>query len=164
MNSAYLSPRILSVAFAAAFPIWAHGADCADRFTSTQFDYLGRSADSSKSYWLTLSNRADSFRVSAPGVASIDTWQSTGPSTHITESDVVKNDVNGIHKLDRMKPGGSFDCFLQSHGQTRPHGDHLLNQSVRLQFVLKCRTARSQIAQNYQTARSSYAQNYQIGQ
>jgi hypothetical protein len=95
-------------------------ADCPDRFETTSLDYLGRNPENTKSYWLTQSNRADSFRLSAPGVGVIDSWQTSSSSTHLSESDVVKNDANGTHKLDRMKPDGSFDCFLQSRNQNNP--------------------------------------------
>lgn len=120
MHASFLPRSLLSFIIVSSIPGMAWAADCADRFETTQFDYLGRSADSSKSYWITQSNRADSFRVSAPGVASIDSWQTSGASTHITESTVVKNDANGTHKLDRMKSDGSYDCFLQSRNQTNP--------------------------------------------
>ena len=98
----------------------SQATDCPDRFESTALDYLGRNADSSKSYWLILSNRPDSFRLSAPGVASIDQWQTESASIHISASDIVRDDVNGTHKLDRLKADGSFDCFLQSRNQLNP--------------------------------------------
>lgn len=112
--------NITLMALAGVFSQTSLGADCPDRFESTSFGYLGRNADSSKSYWLTLSNRSDSFRLSAPGGASIDQWQTDGGSIHISESNIVRDDVNGTHKLDRMKVDGSFDCFLQSRNQLNP--------------------------------------------
>ncbi|QLG89033.1 autotransporter outer membrane beta-barrel domain-containing protein [Chitinibacter bivalviorum] len=95
-------------------------ADCPDRFESTKLDYLGRNADGSKAYFITMSNRADSFRLEAPGVADIDRWQSSGPSVHISESNVVLDDLNGTHKLDRLNTDGSFNCFLHSRNQKAP--------------------------------------------
>lgn len=118
MNTSLLQRSLLSLAILASMPALA--ADCADRFESTSLGYLGRNSANTKSYWLTMSNRADSFRLSAPGVIQIDAWQSAGAAVHISESDIVLNDANGTHKLDRIKADGSYDCFLQSRKQSNP--------------------------------------------
>ncbi|WP_373973722.1 autotransporter domain-containing protein [Chitinibacter sp. SCUT-21] len=120
-----LTPKVsrcaISLLLISIYPSLAWAANCADSYESTRFDYLGRNPANTKSYWLTLSNRADSFRLSAPGTGSIDEWQTAGPSVHISESTLVSdNNLQSLHKIDRMTPDGKFDCFLQSHYQVDP--------------------------------------------
>lgn len=94
-----------------------HAQDCAEK--PGGLDYLGRAADKSKSYWISVT-KTGAYRLSAPGVPQVDAWSTPTDSARISVSPVVKDDLNGNHKLDRMKADGSFDCFLHSRNQTRP--------------------------------------------
>ncbi|NJD24547.1 MAG: hypothetical protein FIB06_03975, partial [Betaproteobacteria bacterium] len=97
---------------------WA--ADCPNRQPGKHLEFLGRSADSSVSLWLSTPGTAGAFRLSAPGVAEIDAWSASRPSLRLSISPVVLDGPNGIHKLDSMNADGSFNCFLDSRGQTNP--------------------------------------------
>lgn len=60
------------------------------------------------------------FRLSAPGVSEIDSWNANRASLHLSVSPVVLDDLNGTHKLDLLNADGSFNCFLDSRNQTNP--------------------------------------------
>jgi len=97
---------------------WA--AECPNRQPGQHLEFLGRSADNSVSLWLSSPLSAGTFRLSAPGVADIDIWNSNRPSLHLSVSPVVLGDINGTHKLDLLNADGSFNCFLDSRNQSNP--------------------------------------------
>lgn len=116
MNAGLLGAGCLASLF--LHTAWA--ADCPNRQPGKHLEFLGRSADSSVSLWLSTPGDAGSFRLSAPGVAEIDTWSARRPSLRLSGSPVVLDGPNGIHKLDSLNTDGSFNCFLDSRGQTNP--------------------------------------------
>lgn len=116
-----MNPRLLGVScLAGLFLSTAWAADCPDRQPGRHLEYLGRSADSSVSFWLSAPGSAGTFRLSAPGVPDIDTWSARRSALHLTISPVVLDGPNGIHKLDRLNTDGSFNCFMDSRAQTNP--------------------------------------------
>lgn len=97
---------------------WA--ADCPNRQPGQHLEFLGRSADNSVSLWLSSPGSGGNFRLSAPGVSEIDSWNANRASLHLSVSPVVLDDLNGTHKLDLLNADGSFNCFLDSRNQTNP--------------------------------------------
>ncbi|WP_421298034.1 autotransporter outer membrane beta-barrel domain-containing protein [Aeromonas veronii] len=97
---------------------WA--ADCPNRQPGQHLEFLGRSADNSVSLWLSSPGSGGDFRLSAPGVSEIDSWNANRASLHLSVSPVVLDDLNGTHKLDFLNADGSFNCFLDSRNQTNP--------------------------------------------
>ncbi|WP_429035795.1 autotransporter outer membrane beta-barrel domain-containing protein [Aeromonas veronii] len=97
---------------------WA--ADCPNRQPGQHLEFLGRSADNSVSLWLSSPGSGGNFRLSAPGVSEIDSWNANRASLHLSVSPVVLDDLNGTHKLDFLNADGSFNCFLDSRNQTNP--------------------------------------------
>ncbi|ENC6434469.1 TPA: autotransporter outer membrane beta-barrel domain-containing protein [Aeromonas veronii] len=97
---------------------WA--ADCPNRQPGQHLEFLGRSADNSVSLWLSRPGSGGNFRLSAPGVSEIDSWNANRASLHLSVSPVVLDDLNGTHKLDLLNADGSFNCFLDSRNQTNP--------------------------------------------
>ena len=97
---------------------WA--ADCPNRQPGQHLEFLGRSADNSVSLWLSSPGSGGNFRLSAPGVSVIDSWNANRASLHLSVSPVVLDDLNGTHKLDLLNADGSFNCFLDSRNQTNP--------------------------------------------
>ncbi|RUR56926.1 autotransporter outer membrane beta-barrel domain-containing protein [Aeromonas veronii] len=97
---------------------WA--ADCPNRQPGQHLKFLGRSADNSVSLWLSSPGSGGNFRLSAPGVSEIDSWNANRASLHLSVSPVVLDDLNGTHKLDLLNADGSFNCFLDSRNQTNP--------------------------------------------
>ncbi|HHQ4674088.1 TPA: autotransporter outer membrane beta-barrel domain-containing protein [Aeromonas veronii] len=97
---------------------WA--ADCPNRQPGQHIEFLGRSADNSVSLWLSSPGSGGNFRLSAPGVSEIDSWNANRASLHLSVSPVVLDDLNGTHKLDLLNADGSFNCFLDSRNQTNP--------------------------------------------
>ena len=109
--------RIMSAMLIAGLPAVSFAADCAQK--PGGLEYLGRAPDNSKSYWLSATNPGN-YRLTAPGFPNIDTWSTSTNLVRLTTSTVVADDLNGIHKLDRLTDSGAFDCFLHSRGQTNP--------------------------------------------
>ncbi|ELI6421754.1 autotransporter outer membrane beta-barrel domain-containing protein [Aeromonas veronii] len=97
---------------------WA--ADCPNRQPGQHLEFLGRSADNSVSLWLSSPGSGGNFRLSAPGVSEIDSWNANRASLHLSVSPVVLDDLNGTHKLDLLNADGSFNCFLDSRNQNNP--------------------------------------------
>lgn len=97
---------------------WA--ADCPNRQPGQHLEFLGRSADNSVSLWLSSPGSGGNFRLSAPRVSEIDSWNANRASLHLSVSPVVLDDLNGTHKLDLLNADGSFNCFLDSRNQTNP--------------------------------------------
>lgn len=97
---------------------WA--ADCPNRQPGQHLEFLGRSADNSVSLWLSSPDSGGNFRLSAPGVSEIDSWNANRASLHLSVSPVVFDDLNGTHKLDLLNADGSFNCFLDSRNQNNP--------------------------------------------
>ncbi|KAJ8738583.1 autotransporter outer membrane beta-barrel domain-containing protein [Aeromonas veronii] len=97
---------------------WA--ADCPNRQPGQHLEFLGRSADNSVSLWLSSPGSGGNFRLSAPGVSEIDSWNANRASLHLSVSPVVLDDLNGTHKLDLLNADGSFNCFFDSRNQNNP--------------------------------------------
>ncbi|MFL9705570.1 autotransporter outer membrane beta-barrel domain-containing protein [Aeromonas veronii] len=97
---------------------WA--ADCPNRQPGQHLEFLGRSADNSVSLWLSSPGSGGNFRLSAPGVSEIDSWNANRASLHLSVSPVVLDGLNGTHKLDLLNADGSFNCFLDSRNQNNP--------------------------------------------
>ena len=97
---------------------WA--ADCPNRQPGQHLEFIGRSADNSVSLWLSSPGSGGNFRLSAPGVSEIDSWNANRASLHLSVSPVVLDDLNGTHKLDLLNADGSFNCFLDSRNQNNP--------------------------------------------
>ncbi|WP_420938340.1 autotransporter outer membrane beta-barrel domain-containing protein [Aeromonas veronii] len=97
---------------------WA--ADCPNRQPGQHLEFLGRSADNSVSLWLSSPGSGGNFRLSAPGVSEIDSWNANRASLHLSVSPVVLDGINGTHKLDLLNADGSFNCFLDSRNQSNP--------------------------------------------
>src|SRR5687767_180709 len=77
--------------------------------------FLGKTAGSGKSVWLSGTSPGDFKLEAAQGNQTVDTWSKSKRGLHLTLSPVVSNGNGGTHKL--FDTGGGKDCLLDTQNQ-----------------------------------------------
>ena len=103
---------VIALLFWAGAPLPALAKNCD---TKGHLRFVGTTADSARSVWLSATS-AGAFRLdSAQGNQTVDSWSKSRRGLHLSLSPNVSNGNGGTHKL--YDNGSSGDCLLDTQNQ-----------------------------------------------